>query len=158
VNVPSSGEVVVVDRARRVVTAHWSTGALRSNYPMALDATGRRLFVGFRHPPALGVFDTTSGALLQRLDCVGDADDLFVDGSVDPARPRVYALGGAGAIDVFAEVGGDARGGGFRRIQRIETSRGARTGLFDEATRTLYLAVPERAGHDAEIRVFRATP
>jgi DNA-binding beta-propeller fold protein YncE len=45
VNVPTAGHVAVVDRAKRTVIATWGVPGARTNFPMALDDTGRRLFL-----------------------------------------------------------------------------------------------------------------
>ena len=78
----------------------------------------------------------------------GDADDLFFDNE----RRRVYAICGAGVISVVQQQD-DGR---YVRIAEQPTMRGARTGLFVPARRTLYVAVPARPPASAEIRAYRA--
>jgi hypothetical protein len=43
--------------------------------------------------------DTGSGNIVQTLSAVGDCDDVFFDS----ARKRIYAIGGEGAISIFAQ-------------------------------------------------------
>jgi hypothetical protein len=64
----------------------WATAGAAANFPMALDETHHRLFVGFRKPATLGVFETSSGKISANLDSTGDADYIFYDGS----RQRIY--------------------------------------------------------------------
>jgi hypothetical protein len=142
-----SSQVVAGDRKTMMVTARWATQGCGGNYPMALDEPTSRLFVGCRRPARLAMIDTGSGSFVATSDIVGDTDDLFYDA----ARKRVYVIGGEGLIDVF---GRDADR--LQRLGRVSTRGGARTGLWVPSLNRLYVAVPERGGESAEIRVFEA--
>lgn len=146
VNVPGAHDVAVVDRVQRIVVATWPLGSAAANFPMALDEPNHRLLVACRQPPRLLVFDTTSGREVANADLHGDCDDLFFDGH----RRRLYAACGEGFIDVFALDGADR----VVLTETVETEAKARTAFFDGER--LYLAVPKRGGHDAEVRVYRA--
>jgi hypothetical protein len=61
VNVPTAGQIVIVDRRRMKVVGTWAVSKAKSNFPMALDEAGHRLFVGCRQPAEVLVYDTTSG-------------------------------------------------------------------------------------------------
>jgi DNA-binding beta-propeller fold protein YncE len=148
VNVPTASHIAVVDRASMKVTATWPVVTARSNYPMALDETNHRLFVGCRRPAKVLVIDTTSGKELASFDIVGDTDDLFYDS----ARKRLYVTGGEGDIDVVQDDGANR----FSRLARIVTASGARTSLFVADQGRLYVAVPHRGSQQAEIRIFEA--
>jgi YVTN family beta-propeller protein len=145
VNVPTTKEVLVVDRAQRSIVSHIPFGNLLDNYPMSLDESGHRLFVGVRRPARLVVLDTATGKQQASVPCVGDTDDLFFDGS----RQRVYVIGGEGFVDVF-----DARSTSYPRLARIATRAGARTGLWSSELDRLFVAWPLRDGHPAEIHVL----
>jgi DNA-binding beta-propeller fold protein YncE len=148
VNVPTASHIAVVDRVSMKVTATWPVVTARSNYPMALDETNHRLFVGCRRPAKVLVFDTTSGKELASFDIVGDTDDLFYDS----ARKRVYISGGEGFVDVFQDAGANA----FTRLAHVATASGARTSLFIADQSRLYLAVPHRGNQKAAIRIYQA--
>jgi len=148
VNVPSAGHIAVVDRDKRAVTANWPVTAARSNYPMALDESHHRLFVGCRNPAKLLVYDTEAGRLITSVDIVGDTDDLFYDA----VRKRVYLAGGEGFITVLAQQDADH----YTLVQRLATAPGARTGLYVPELNRLFLAVPHRGNQRAEIRVYEA--
>jgi DNA-binding beta-propeller fold protein YncE len=148
-NLPGASQIVAADRQRAAIRARWQTGSCRSNYPMALDESTRRLLVGCRNPPTLALVDATRGAFISTVTAVGDTDDLFYDAS----RKRVYVIGGEGYVDVV-ERQADA----LKPLGRIATRRGARTGLWVADERRLYVAVPARLGPGAEIRVFEAPP
>jgi hypothetical protein len=58
VNVPNSRHVAVIDRDKREVVARWKTDLAFGNFPMALDESNHRLFVGCRLPSRLVVLNT----------------------------------------------------------------------------------------------------
>lgn len=146
INVPGAGHIAVVDRTRGSVSATWSTGDTRANFPMALDEAGHRLFVGCRQPARVLVYDTVSGKVVATLPIDGDTDDLFWDA----ATQRIYVSCGAGFIDAFQRGAGDH----YDAIAHIATAAGARTSLFVPRLKRLYLAVPHRGAQAAEIRVY----
>jgi DNA-binding beta-propeller fold protein YncE len=146
VNVPKQFGITVVDRKKRAVVANWGLGGRFGNYPMALDETNKRLFVGCRIPAKLVVLDTTSGRIVASLSAVGDSDDIFYD-----ARRRVvYVIGGEGAAEVFRQRDPDH----YEPDGRITTAPGARTGLFVRALNRLFIAVPHRGQQSARVLVY----
>jgi hypothetical protein len=146
VNVPSAHHVAVVDRDRRAVITTWPLQGAEANFPMALDETQHRLFVGVRTPPLLLVLDTESGREMARVPSVGDADDLFYDA---PHR-RLYIAGGAGSLHIVAQEDADH----YTPVATLPTASGARTALFVPELGRLFLAVPHRGTQGAEIRVY----
>jgi DNA-binding beta-propeller fold protein YncE len=144
-NLIGTGQVVVADRKTMAASRKWSVCG--ANYPMALDEIGRRLFVGCRRPASIAMLDTQSGKTVATVPAVGDTDDLFYDAD----GRRLYVIGGEGAIDVFARES-DA----LRRIARVRTRDGARTGLWVASQRRLFVLLPARGSQAAEIRVFEA--
>ena len=146
VNVPTAGQIAVVDRGAMKVTATWRLSGAASNFPMALDEAGHRLFVGCRRPAKILIYDTSTGKEVGAADIVGDTDDLFYDS----ARKRLYVSGGDGFVDVL-----DARDAvTLTPVARVSTAAGARTSLFVPDQSRLYLAVPHRGAQRAEIRVY----
>jgi hypothetical protein len=146
-NLPGASRVIEADRRSMSVARRWETGACGANYPMALDESGRRLFVGCRRPAIVTTFDLERGAPLATTPAVGDTDDLFYDAE----RNRLYVIGGQGAVDVFARDRDQ-----LRSLARIPTRDGARTGRWVPTQRRLYVAAPARGGQSAEIRIFEA--
>lgn len=145
-NVPNASQIAVVDRrARRVVTT-WALPDARANFPMDLDEANHRLFVGFRQPAKVIIFDTESGKVMASLDCAGDSDDLFYDRE----RKRIYLSGGEGFIDVFTQRDADR----YALDIKVSTATGARTSLWVPPLRRFFLAVPHRGTQAAEIRVY----
>ena len=146
VNVPTTREILVVDRVQRSILAHIPLGSFADNYPMSLDERGHRLFVGVRQPARLLVYDTVTRRQLAAVPCVGDTDDLFYDG----LRERVYVVGGEGDLDVIDA----SASGSYGRVARIATRARARTGLWSSDLDRLFVAWPLRDGHPAEIHVL----
>src|SRR5207237_10282586 len=71
VNIPTSQKVAVVDREKRAMTTAWPTAGATANFPMALDETHHRLFVGFRKPAMLAVVVLKTGHIVPTLDGAG---------------------------------------------------------------------------------------
>jgi len=145
VNVPAAHHISVIDRIQMKVSATWPVTAAGANYPMALDESGRRLFLGCRTPPVVLVYDTDSGRQAGSVEVAGDTDDLFWDAG----RQRLYVTAGEGFIDVVQFIGERPR-----RTAHLSSAAGARTSLFVPALGRLYLAVPHRGSQAAEVRVF----
>jgi DNA-binding beta-propeller fold protein YncE len=148
VNLPKARQVGVVDMAAGKQIGSWSWDEGRDNFPMALDEEAARLFVVYRRPAMLVVFDTQSGTLLAKLPTVGDADDVFVDAK----RRRIYITGGEGAVAVIGEAA-DRRS--YRELGRVPTRAGARTGLFVSDLDRLFVAARAQGNAPAALWVLR---
>src|SRR5262245_51971956 len=146
VNIPKAKQVAVIDRKKSAVVAQWPITQATANYPMALDESHRRLFIGCRRPARIVVLDTGSGKTVTELECVGDTDDVFYDAK----NKRVYVSGGEGFVSVFAQIDADK----YQAIAKIPTAPGARTSLFVPALGRLYLTVPHRGKQGSEVRVY----
>ena len=146
VNIPTARHIAVVDRHTRVVMTTWPLQGAEANFPMALDDTHHRLFVGVRTPPMLMVIDTESGKEIARVQSVGDADDVFYA----VQQRRIYIAGGAGFLSIVAQEDADH----YTPVAAIPTASGARTALFVPTLGRLYLAVPHRGTQGAEVRAY----
>ncbi len=146
VNIPDAKQVAVVDKEKRTVIATWPMDSFHANFPMALDETHHRLFIGCRKPARLVVFDTESTKTVADLAISGDVDDIFYDA----ARSRLYLSCGEGFIDVISQQSPDQ----YELRERIPTRRGARTAFFSSDLNQFYLAVPQRDNQPAELRIF----
>lgn len=150
INVPDAREIAVADWNSRQVLAHWPLGSYQANFPMALDAGDRRLFVVTREPAQLLVLDTASGRILAHLPAVGDADDVWYDAHLR----RIYITGGEGYISVVAQRDADH----YQSIENIPTAPGARTSFFLPELGRLYVAAPGVGSKAAELRVYATMP
>jgi hypothetical protein len=149
VNVPTAGEILVVDRQTGKSVSNVTMAGYSGNFPMALDEANGRLFVGTRSPPDLVVLDTSSWKVVASVPIPGDPDDIYYDG----ARGLIYVSSGQGSLEVIQQV--DAND--YSVAQTIPTGPGARTSLFIPELGSIYVAVPESGGQQAELLVF-STP
>jgi DNA-binding beta-propeller fold protein YncE len=147
VNVPNSRHVAVIDRDKGEVVATWKTDLAVGNFPMALDEANHRLFVGCRLPSRLVVLNTDSGDVVAKINISGDSDDVFYDSK----RHRIYAICGAGKIDIIEQTDPKT----YKAFTKVDTANGARTGLFVPERDTLFVAVPHRGSQKAEIRAYQ---
>ena len=147
VNVPNARHVAVIDRDKGEVVATWKTDLALGNFPMAIDEVNHRLFIGCRMPSKLVVLNTESGEVVASVGISGDPDDVFYDGK----RHRIYAICGAGKIDIIEQTDANT----YKAITKIDTADGARTGLFVPERDSLFVAVPHRGSQKAEIRAYR---
>jgi DNA-binding beta-propeller fold protein YncE len=147
VNVPNARQVAVIDREKGEVIAKWKTDLAFGNFPMALDETNHRLFVGCRLPSKLLVLNTDSGDIVAKVDISGDPDEVFFDNK----RHRIYAVCGAGKIDIIDQVGANS----YKTSAKVDTAEGARTGFFVADRDRLFVAVSHRGSQQAEIRAYQ---
>jgi DNA-binding beta-propeller fold protein YncE len=147
VNVPNSRHVAVIDRDKGEVIATWKTHLAFGNFPMALDETNHRLFVGCRLPSKLVALNTDSGDVVAKIDISGDSDDVFYDSK----HHRIYVICGAGKIDIIEQTDPKT----YKALTKVDTASGARTGLFVPERDTLFVAVPNRGSQQTEIRSYQ---
>jgi DNA-binding beta-propeller fold protein YncE len=147
VNVPGAKLVAVIDREKRTMVETWPMEKFQANFPMALDETNHRLFIGCRKPARLVILDTATGKPVTDLAISGDIDDLFYDANLK----RLYLSCGDGFVDVIAQHTADT----YQLLHRIPTRAGARTAFFSKDLNEFYLAVPQRGHQEAELRVFQ---
>lgn len=139
--------VAVVDLTRLMVISKWERNEPTANFPMALDSIHHYVFVGYRHPAKLIVFDGSSGKEIGTTAMAGDADDLYYD---DKAS-SVFVSGGAGSINIFQDQNGTT----CKQIASVPTRSGARTSLLVPHLRLFVLA--ERAVSDkpADLLIYK---
>jgi DNA-binding beta-propeller fold protein YncE len=147
VNVPNARHVAVIDRDQGKAVATWKTDLAFGNFPMALDEANHRLLIGCRIPSRLVVLNTDSGKIVAKIDISGDPDEIFYDRK----RHRVYAICGAGKIDIIEQTDPNT----YKPFAKVDTADGARTGLFVLERDTLFVAVPHRGSQSAEIHCYQ---
>jgi DNA-binding beta-propeller fold protein YncE len=150
-NTVKPSAVALVDLTKHEVVARYTPTKLEGFYPMALDREGNRVFVGCRHPAAVLALDARTLKELWTAEIPADTDDLFFDAR----RKRLYASCGEGFLAVLE--GKD--GGRFEVVERLPTTKLARTCFFDPESGRLFLGVPRQPGKPGpEIRVYQARP
>jgi DNA-binding beta-propeller fold protein YncE len=148
VNVPDLKQIVAINRTTKELT-RWTVTNLQ-NFPMALDEADHRIIVGTREPATVSVFDTTSGKMVASLPTVQDTDDLYYSAE----KKRVFVPGREGAIWVYQQNAPDR----YTLLAKIPTALGAGTaGYFGRQGKgfdRFYLAVPQGANTNAEVRIY----
>jgi DNA-binding beta-propeller fold protein YncE len=147
VNVPTANQITVVDRLKRSVVAKWDTVGAAQNFPMALDESSQRLFVGARSPAVLLVYDTATGKVIAKLPIGQDTDDIFFDAT----RKRVYVICGEGRIDIVSQESADK----YSLAASVQTAPRARTGLFVPSSDRIYVAAPAAGSSPARVLAYR---
>ena len=147
VNVPDARHVAVIDREKGEVINNWGTDLAFGNFPMALDEVNHRLFIGCRVPAKLVVLNTESGNVAAKIGISDDPDDVFYDSK----RHRIYAICGAGKVDIINQADANT----YKPSAKLDTASGARTGLLLPERDTLFIAVPHRGSQQAEIRCYQ---
>lgn len=147
VNLPDARLVGVADLVHRTLTKRWRRLIPESNFPMALDARGHRLFIGYRVPARLMVLNSRNGEAVSELPMTGDADDMYFD----PQSKRLYVSGGGGQIDIFQQVNANS----YQQIAEIPTRPGARTSLLVPSQSLFLLAERAESGKPAQVLLYR---
>ncbi len=152
VNVPEfERSILIIDRYRKNIIERWKIGNLisnvYSNFPLCLDNTNNRLFIGTFIPSSLIVIDSMSGKLITKLGIPSDCDDIFYD----EADKIILLSCGEGFIDVIKQNGPDE----YRELFKVPTFKGARTSLFTEEPGLYFLAVPRHGNNAAELQVYK---
>jgi DNA-binding beta-propeller fold protein YncE len=144
VNVPDAGLIEVIDLNALKVVDKWKT-EYSANFPMAVDAANHFIFVGFRHPGKLVALNSLTGKIVATVDLVGDIDDLYFDAKTK----KIYASGGAGAIDIFLFDNST-----IKQIANITSHSGARTSLLIPAMNLFILAKRASGDQSAQLQTF----
>jgi hypothetical protein len=152
VNTVKPSAVAAVDLTKHEVVDKFVTEKAEGFYPMALDLEGQRIFIGCRKPAVVLALDAKALKELWTVEIPGDIDDLFFDAK----RKRLYASCGEGVLTILEEKGKDGR---FEVVEKMPTTKLARTCFFDPESGRLFLGVPRQAGKPGpEIRVYQPRP
>jgi DNA-binding beta-propeller fold protein YncE len=147
VNLPDAKMVGVIDLSHQIISQKWVRTEPKANFPMALDSIQHRVFVGYRQPARLIVFDGRSGKEISISNMAGDADDLYYDHRTN----RVFVSGGAGSIDIFGEQADHT----YKPIASVVTRSGARTSLLIPQLKLFVLAERIFSGKPADLLIYK---
>lgn len=146
VNVPDTRKIEIIDLEKNRVTAQWDMTEAQSNFPMSLDETNHRLFIGCRYPPKLLILDAENGKQIASIDTEKDVDDIYFD----KARKQIYLSYGSGFVDVFKMN----TSGSYKRTDKIITGLMARTSLFIPELNQFIVASPMGTNRPAFLLVY----
>ncbi len=141
VNLPDAHMIGVVDLKKSTMVNKWERQSPSANFPMALDSIHHRVFVGYRRPAMMLVYDAVTGKETSNQAMAGDADDLYFD----QRTSTVFVSGGDGSIFLFREDGKNI----FKQILRLPTRSGARTSLLVPQLNLFALAARADSGNPA---------
>ena len=139
-----NGESVckVIDTDKREVIAEWPITGGPQPHVAGLDTAHHRLFMGSRlqgghqgEPGKLVVINTDTGNVVQVLDSVGGADEIFYDAPTG----RIYFSGSTGTIAVFKEQDPDQ----YELLGKVPTGAIAKSGTWIPELKRFYSAVPK---------------
>jgi DNA-binding beta-propeller fold protein YncE len=151
VNTVKPSAVTAVDLGKHEVVGKCTPTKVEGLYPMALDREGGRVFVGCRQPAVVLALDAKTLKELWTAEIPADIDDLFFDAK----RKRLYASCGEGFLAILEEKGG----GRFEVVEKMPTTKLARTCFFDPESGRLFLGVPRQPSKPGpELRVYQARP
>jgi hypothetical protein len=139
----------VVDLDKGEVAAKFPLTMAEGNSPLVFDDADSRVYLGCRKQPSVVVFDAKTGKELTTVAIPGDIDDLLFD----PARHRLYAICGEGAIAVI-----DRKDGEKYEVAKVETAKKARTGTISPTGDRVILGVPQQGETPPEVRVYNVAP
>ncbi|MHB1426136.1 MAG: YncE family protein [Gemmataceae bacterium] len=140
--------LVAIDTDKNEVLHSYALKSADRAYPMALDETNHRVFLGCRNKPSVVIVDSETGLEVASVAIPEDIDDLFYDAK----NKRLYASCGAGALAVIQQRDADH----YTTLETIPTAKLARTCFFDPAGERLYLIVPRQEGEEGPtLRLYR---
>jgi YVTN family beta-propeller protein len=146
VNIPDAQILVTIDLDKYTIIDKWKIEIAKENFPIALDETNHRLFLGCRNPAKLLVINIVSGNIITQIDIDSDTDDVFYD---SPSK-QIFVSCGGGYVDIIKQSGTDK----YEVTSRIESRAGARTSLFVPELNHLIVAAPARSGSDAQLMIY----
>ncbi len=147
VNIPDARELVTISLKTGKVMNKTSFINDFGNFPMAMDSVHHRLFVGYRFPPRMKVFDSQTMKTVTTLKIDRDADDIYYDAQ----KKQLYISCGGGYLEVIRQENPDT----YKLKDRIKTAEGARTSLYVPQQKYFYLAVPKSGNSSAQIRIYQ---
>lgn len=150
VNLPDDHCISVIDLKSFRVTDTWRISRLRANFPMTLDTANNYVFVGYRHPAVLACYDNKTGQEINKVDLVGDVDDIFYYAD----KEEIIGSGGDGFVNLFKREDRST----FKKVANIPTRTGARTSLLIPQLNQWVVAARATTGKSAGLLVYNIQP
>jgi DNA-binding beta-propeller fold protein YncE len=146
VNIPFQSQVEIIDIEKTIVTDSWKLIQVSTNFPMSLDETNHRLFIGCRDPAKLVVIDTENDKTIATQNIDNDVDDLYYDASTK----QIILSCGSGFVEVFSQINPDS----YTLKEKVPTHRGARTSLLIPELNKLIVASPSGFSAHASLLIY----
>lgn len=132
INLEDKDVVAVVDLRARKVVARWPVAPGGHPVGMAIDANGKRLFIGCRNPQKMIVMSTADGRVEASLP-IGSGVDATTS-----FKSQAFASCRDGSLTVVGE-----KAGSLDVVQTVKTEAGARTMGLDPERREVFLPTAE---------------
>jgi DNA-binding beta-propeller fold protein YncE len=130
-----NGDVLKIDARTNKVVARWATPGCDKPHGLALDKTGKRVFMGCLNSTMM-VVDTATGRIVARLP-IGLGSDAV---AFDAKRKRLFSSNGRdGTISFYQQTSPD----GYRAMTPIATAISARTMAVDPASGRLFVVAAD---------------
>ena len=133
-NLEDKSEVVKINSRELTVEQRWHLAPCEAPSSIAMDLSGRRLFIGCRNK-VMAVVDADSGKILTTVP-IGDHVDAT---AFDPDARLIFNSNGEGTITVVHQDTPDK----YSVVQTVKTLPRARTMALDLKTRQLFLSTAE---------------
>ena len=130
-NLRDTNTVAAVDVGARSVLQGWNLSGCSEPTGMAIDESGRRLFIACAGNAMLAIFDLSTHSVTASIS-IGKGPDSV---AFDPELHRIYTAGKAGVLTVIRQDTPDA----YHVVDSIKLHYGAHTLAIDPATHNLYV-------------------
>ncbi len=147
VNVPDAHQMDIINRKDFQIIGKKDFHKYVGNFPLVFDRKGNRLFIGFRAPPEVKIYNTKTLKPIGSIKISRDIDDLYYN----PKKEEIYISCGGGYIEVI-KVLAPAK---YVLEERVKTKPGARTSLFVPKQSIFYLAAPKSGNLPAQILIYQ---
>lgn len=145
VNFADQNSIGIFNADTLQLASTWKILGCRKNSPIVFDGKYHRLFVVCGDPGLLFVLDSDSGSVKASIRTPPNPDDMDLDASTN----RLF-IPGDGSLNLYDVSHSDR----VTLIQRVATSKDARTGLLLPGGRRYALAVPASKGGTAHVDIF----
>ncbi|RJG11268.1 YncE family protein [Massilia cavernae] len=137
-SVTGKDHVAVIDKKTFKIVRTFPITVAAQPSPLALDETGKRLFVITRAPFKLVVLNTQTGATVASFAAPERANDV----QYDKANRRIYAAG-----DGFVKVVQQKSKDDYVELAQVPTAHGAKTAMLVPELKRYYVAVAPGPGN-----------
>ena len=128
-------DLLKIDARTNAIVARWSTPDCSRPHGLAMDQTGRRLFMGCVNSVMM-VVDADSGRTVAKLP-IGRGSDAI---AYDPQRKRVFSPNGVdGTLSIYQQTSPDA----YQLLETLPTAVSGRTMAVDPSSGRLFIVAAE---------------
>jgi YVTN family beta-propeller protein len=135
-NLEDKNEIVVINTGTKKVTGRYDLTPCGGPSALAMDIADNRVFTACRKNKGVSVLNAASGEIIVTLP-IGSGVDAA---RFDTATKLLFTSNGDGTVTIIHEDAPDK----YRKVQTLQTQKGARTMALDPVTHQIYLSVAKR--------------